>query len=99
MARSPKRPVPSRLSVRLTKWGVTFFDTAQVCGLRANEALVGEALAPFRDKVAIATKFGPKSAVWPTGGVVVVDGAVATTLKWNPPRLSVLSCRFAECIL
>jgi aryl-alcohol dehydrogenase-like predicted oxidoreductase len=38
--------------------GVTFFDTAEVYGLRANEDLVGEALAPFRDKVTIATKFG-----------------------------------------
>jgi aryl-alcohol dehydrogenase-like predicted oxidoreductase len=38
--------------------GVTFFDTAEVYGLRANEELVGEALAPFRDRVAIATKFG-----------------------------------------
>ncbi|HVJ40807.1 MAG TPA: aldo/keto reductase [Dongiaceae bacterium] len=38
--------------------GVTFFDTAEVYGLRANEELVGEALAPFRDKVTIATKFG-----------------------------------------
>jgi aryl-alcohol dehydrogenase-like predicted oxidoreductase len=38
--------------------GVTFFDTAEVYGPFTNEALVGEALAPFRDKVAIATKFG-----------------------------------------
>src|SRR6476619_2004094 len=38
--------------------GVTFFDTAQVYGPFTNEDLVGEALAPFRDKVAIATKFG-----------------------------------------
>jgi aryl-alcohol dehydrogenase-like predicted oxidoreductase len=38
--------------------GVTFFDTAEVYGRRANEELVGEALAPFRDRVAIATKFG-----------------------------------------
>ena len=37
---------------------VTFFDTAEVYGPYANEELVGEALAPFRDKVAIATKFG-----------------------------------------
>ena len=37
---------------------MTFFDTAEVYGLRANEELVGEALAPFRDRVAIATKFG-----------------------------------------
>jgi aryl-alcohol dehydrogenase-like predicted oxidoreductase len=38
--------------------GVTFFDTAEVYGPHTNEELVGEALTPFRDKVAIATKFG-----------------------------------------
>src|SRR3954465_8684207 len=38
--------------------GVTFFDTAEVYGPFANEKLVGEALAPFRDGVVIATKFG-----------------------------------------
>jgi aryl-alcohol dehydrogenase-like predicted oxidoreductase len=38
--------------------GVTFFDTAEVYGPLANEALVGEALAPFRRQVVIATKFG-----------------------------------------
>jgi aryl-alcohol dehydrogenase-like predicted oxidoreductase len=38
--------------------GVTFFDTAEVYGPFANEELVGEALAPFRGQVAIATKFG-----------------------------------------
>ena len=38
--------------------GVTFFDTAEVYGPYTNEELVGEALAPFRDKVVIATKFG-----------------------------------------
>jgi len=38
--------------------GVTFFDTAQVYGPFTNEELVGEALAPFRERVAIATKFG-----------------------------------------
>lgn len=38
--------------------GVTFFDTAEVYGPWANEELVGEALAPFRDEVVIATKFG-----------------------------------------
>ena len=40
--------------------GVTFFDTAEVYGPFANEELVGEALAPFRDQVTIATKFGFK---------------------------------------
>ncbi len=38
--------------------GVTFFDTAEVYGPFANEELVGEALAPIRDRVVIATKFG-----------------------------------------
>src|SRR3982074_3350833 len=40
--------------------GVTFFDTAEVYGPFTNEDLVGEALAPFRGKVVIATKFGMK---------------------------------------
>src|SRR5437867_4303265 len=38
--------------------GVTFFDTAEVYGPFANEELVGEAVAPFRRDVVIATKFG-----------------------------------------
>ena len=38
--------------------GITFFDTAEVYGPFLNEELVGEALAPFRGKVVIATKFG-----------------------------------------
>jgi aryl-alcohol dehydrogenase-like predicted oxidoreductase len=42
--------------------GVTFFDTAEVYGPFANEELVGEALAPFRKEVVIATKFGFKKA-------------------------------------
>ncbi len=42
------------------KLGVTFFDTAEVYGPFTNEELVGEALAPFKGQVAIATKFGFK---------------------------------------
>ncbi|MCW8960373.1 MAG: aldo/keto reductase, partial [Ignavibacteriaceae bacterium] len=42
--------------------GVTFFDTAEVYGPYSNEELVGEALAPLRDQVVIATKFGFKPA-------------------------------------
>ena len=38
--------------------GVRFFDTAEVYGPYTNEELVGEALAPFRDQVVVATKFG-----------------------------------------
>ncbi len=40
--------------------GITFFDTAEVYGPYTNEELVGEALAPFRERVVIATKFGFK---------------------------------------
>src|SRR3989449_5046528 len=46
--------------------GVTFFDTAEVYGPFTNEELVGEALAPFRGQVVIATKFGFK--LDPSGG-------------------------------
>ena len=48
--------------------GVTFFDTAEVYGPFVNEELVGEALAPFRGKVVIATKFG-----FDTTGVSALD--------------------------
>ena len=47
--------------------GVTFFDTAEAYGPFTNEELVGEALAPVRDKVVIATKFGFENGV-PTQG-------------------------------
>jgi aryl-alcohol dehydrogenase-like predicted oxidoreductase len=43
--------------------GITFFDTAEVYGPLANEELLGEALAPFRKRLVIATKFGWKPAV------------------------------------
>ena len=43
--------------------GVTFFDTAEAYGPGVNEEVVGEALAPFRDQVVIATKFGFKNGV------------------------------------
>jgi aryl-alcohol dehydrogenase-like predicted oxidoreductase len=47
--------------------GVTFFDTAEVYGPFTNEELVGEALAPLRDQVVIATKFGFDTRVDPRG--------------------------------
>ena len=46
--------------------GVTFFDTAEIYGPFQNEELVGEALAPFRERVKIATKFGFR--IGPNGG-------------------------------
>jgi aryl-alcohol dehydrogenase-like predicted oxidoreductase len=54
--------------------GVTFFDTAEIYGPFTNEELVGEALAPLRDRVVIATKFGFDTSVDPTktkGGPVL----------------------------
>ncbi len=51
--------------------GITFFDTAEVYGPFTNEELVGEALAPFRGQVAIATKFGFK--LGPKGEQMGVD--------------------------
>ncbi len=57
-------PVPKQEGIALIRAaverGVTFFDTAEVYGPYTNEELVGEALAPFRDQVVIATKFGFK---------------------------------------
>ncbi len=61
-------PIPDRKEMisllrAAVERGITFFDTAEVYGPHTNEELVGEALAPFRDKVVIATKFGWKPAV------------------------------------
>ncbi|MDJ1482793.1 aldo/keto reductase [Cytophagaceae bacterium YF14B1] len=50
-----------KLLCKAFELGVTFFDTAEAYGPFANEALLGEALAPFRDQVVIATKFGFKN--------------------------------------
>ena len=55
--------------------GVTFFDTAEAYGPFANEELLGEALAPFRDDVVIATKFG------------FVDGVPARGTDSRPERI------------
>jgi aryl-alcohol dehydrogenase-like predicted oxidoreductase len=57
--------------------GVTFFDTAEVYGPFANEELVGEALAPYRGQVVIATKFGFR----------IVDGKQAGGLDSRPERI------------
>ena len=52
-----KREMTSLLQAAV-EGGITFFDTAEVYGPFLNEELVGEALAPFRGQVVIATKFG-----------------------------------------
>jgi aryl-alcohol dehydrogenase-like predicted oxidoreductase len=64
--------------------GVTFFDTAQVYGPFTNEELVGEALAPVRDKVVIATKFG-----WDLDGLQVGDRALGLDSRPETIRRSV----------
>lgn len=58
MGPSPERPEMVRFLREAVELGVTFFDTAEVYGPFTNEELVGEALAPVRDQVVIATKFG-----------------------------------------
>lgn len=55
---SPDREEAIRVIRGAHDLGVTFFDTAEVYGPFTNERLVGEAIAPFRDRVVIATKFG-----------------------------------------
>src|SRR5690348_18341482 len=54
-----KREMISLLHAAVDR-GITFFDTAEVYGPFTNEELVGEGLAPYRDRVLIATKFGFK---------------------------------------
>jgi aryl-alcohol dehydrogenase-like predicted oxidoreductase len=57
--------------------GVTFFDTAEVYGPFVNEELVGEALAPVRDQVVIATKSGSRST--PTAGSPACPASQSTS--------------------
>ncbi|MEP6844585.1 MAG: aldo/keto reductase [Panacibacter sp.] len=54
----PEKQDAINLIHKAVEQGVDFFDTAEVYGPYVNEELVGEALAPYRDKVIIATKFG-----------------------------------------
>jgi len=67
--------------------GVTFFDTAEVYGPFVNEELIGEALAPLRDQVLIATKFGfdlnQGFDAQGKKGPVALNSDVGTTL-WLP---------------
>jgi aryl-alcohol dehydrogenase-like predicted oxidoreductase len=70
--------------------GVTFFDTAEVYGPFSNEELLGEALAPFRGQVAIASKFGIR--LDPTSGNQVQDSRpelIRQSLEGSLKRLGV----------
>jgi aryl-alcohol dehydrogenase-like predicted oxidoreductase len=55
---APEKKEMTALLHKAVDLGITLFDTAEVYGPYTNEELVGDALAPFRNKVAIATKFG-----------------------------------------
>ena len=67
--------------------GVTFFDTAEVYGPFTNEELVGEALAPFRDRVVIATKFGFERRIRRTEASGLPSTAGQSTSRKSPrPR-------------
>ncbi len=69
--------------------GITFFDTAEVYGPFTNEELLGEALAPLRDQVVIATKFGFKPD--PNGGprwIGLDSRPEHTSSRWPRPRSS-----------
>ena len=71
--------------------GVTFFDTAQIYGPYTNEALVGEALAPVRGQVTIATKFGFgfDADGRPTGGLDSRPAYIRETVEGSLKRLRV----------
>ena len=64
--------------------GVTLFDTAEVYGPFVNEELVGEALAPVRDQVVIATKFG--FDIDGNGNQRVCPAAPSTSRRWPTRR-------------
>ncbi len=66
--------------------GVTFFDTAEVYGPFTNEELVGEALAPFRGQVVIATKFGFDTRSIPGGRRVRQPLIVGQSTSSRSPR-------------
>jgi aryl-alcohol dehydrogenase-like predicted oxidoreductase len=69
---------------------MTFFDTAEVYGPFANEELVGEALAPFRDDVVIATKFGfAFDADGRQSGVSSRPENIRRAADGSPPRLKI----------
>lgn len=71
----PEKKYMIDLLRKVVELGVNFFDTAEAYGPLTNETLVGEALAPFKGKVQIATKFGFK------------DGRPATGLNSRPQRI------------
>ena len=76
--------------------GITFFDTAEAYGPFKNEELLGEALAPVRDQVVIATKFGftfegAKQSGTDSGPEHIKDVAEASLRRLNTDHIDLLS--------
>src|SRR4051812_3202088 len=69
--------------------GVTFFDTAEVYGPFTNEEIVGEALAPFRNEVVIATKFGFQFTDGKSNGVNSKPDNIRKAVEGSLKRLNV----------
>ena len=87
-------PIPDRNAMielvrAAVERGVTFFDTAQIYGPFTNEDLVGEALAPMRDKVVIATKFGFGYADGRTNGLDSSPENIRRTTEASLKRLRI----------
>ena len=82
--RIPDRPEMIALIRTAVERGIDFFDTAEVYGPLTNEEMVGEALAPVRDQVMIATKFGWD--VDPETGVHPAASTASRTTSARPSR-------------
>jgi aryl-alcohol dehydrogenase-like predicted oxidoreductase len=74
----PTREVGLRVLQRAMELGVTHFDTAALYGFGANEELVGQALAPFRSRIFLASKCGMQGVKFDTGMRRVIDGRPET---------------------
>jgi aryl-alcohol dehydrogenase-like predicted oxidoreductase len=89
---TPDRQQMISLLGRAVERGITFFDTAEIYGPYANEELVGEALAPVRDQVVIATKFGfdiDAQERKPRGGVTSHPDSIRKVVEGSLRRLGV----------
>ncbi|OIN61028.1 aldo/keto reductase [Arsenicibacter rosenii] len=85
----PPKEASVALLRKAVEEGVTFFDTAEVYGPYTNEELVGEALAPFRDEVIIATKFGFRIQDGKMTGVDSRPASIRNAVEGSLKRLGV----------
>jgi hypothetical protein len=79
--------------------GVTLFDTAEVYGPLTNEELVGEALAPFRDKVVIATKYGFDLEAFPASTADRSTSSGLSRHRSNGLRPTELTCSISTVLI